>query len=346
MEETTLPKTETPHPTALAKPREIRVVQDTGPLAYIFDTARFEHMYRIAEAMASAPIIPDHLRGRWLNKNDFEEYSLNQIKGNCFRIVNQAVRWGIDPFAIVDETYVTGGKLAYQGKVIAALVNTRAPLKERLKYTYSGERGKDNLTIHVSGTFEGEANPSAITLSVAQAKTQNAMWIKDPEQKLVYSGVIRWARRYTPELILGVVTDDDIEREEAWRAESAKQIQVATQRAAKPNWVEAPTDSKTHDQPAAAEARISEAAAQEVVDQERKVQEASAAPSAKDTLFAEFIEEESRADFLKGLRKINYPGIPAKATQLSELPEELCEQILRDGVEELWAKSSDELFPP
>ena len=267
--------------TLLKAPREVRVVTDTGPLGYIWDTARFEHMYRIAEAMSW------HRSFRIIFGADG---SIKRNLRNSPRLKSKAIVSGsstkrfdgdIDPFAIVDETYVTGGKLAYQGKVIAAIVNTRAPLKERIKYAYSGTRGKDDYTITVSGTFEGETEPREATLSVGQAKTQNQMWHKDPEQKLVYSGIIRWARRWTPDLILGVLTDDDIEREETWRAETAKQIEVATQRAAKPDW-------ERLKGPAAAEAHISEAVAQEVVDQERKFKEASSASRAKDTLHAEF----------------------------------------------------------
>src|SRR4029077_8686136 len=118
-------------------------------------------------------------------------FTATEIKGVCFRIVNQAVRWGVDPFSIVDETYVVGGKLAYQGKVIAAVVNAKAPIRERLKYSYAGTKGKDDLTITVSGTFAGEDKPREATLSVGEAKTENQMWRNDPEQKLVYSGVIR-----------------------------------------------------------------------------------------------------------------------------------------------------------
>jgi hypothetical protein len=53
----------------------------------LLDTARFEHLFRIAEAMSLAPLLPNHLRG---DKQGV--YSAAQIKGNCFRVVNQAVR--------------------------------------------------------------------------------------------------------------------------------------------------------------------------------------------------------------------------------------------------------------
>ena len=58
----------------------------------------------------------------------------------------------------------------------------------------------------------GEDEPRVINLSVKEAKTSNDMWTRDPEQKLCYSAVVRWARRYCPEVVLGVLTDDDLDR--------------------------------------------------------------------------------------------------------------------------------------
>lgn len=185
--------------------RVVRVVEDTGPNCYLLDTGRFEHMQRIATLMSSASLIPEHLK---LSKSG--PLTPQQVMGNCFLIVNQAIRWGLDPFAVAPETYVVGGKLGFQGKLIAALVNARAGLADRLNYTFAG-RG-DDLTITVAGRFEDEDQPRTITLRVGDAKTQNQMWTKDPEQKLVYSGATKWARRHCPEIILGVLTDDDLER--------------------------------------------------------------------------------------------------------------------------------------
>lgn len=180
--------------------REVRPVHDDTMLANLLDTAKFEHMQRLAKVMAAASILPQHLRGQ----------TIEQTIGNCFRIANQAVRWGIDPFATCDETYVVKGRLGYQGKLVAAVVNTRAGLQKRLSYSHTGA-GMDR-TVTVSGTFEGEAEPRTITLSVKQGKTDNEMWTKDPDQKLCYSGAVKWARRHCPEILLGVFTDDEIDR--------------------------------------------------------------------------------------------------------------------------------------
>jgi hypothetical protein len=197
----------------VAPRREIRVVEDDSAISYLLDTAKFEHICRIANLMASANLIPSHLKG------DTKE----QTQANCFLVVNQALRWGFDPFAVAPETYAISGKLGYQGKLIAAVINARGGLAEKLSYTFTGKG--DDMEVTVSGRLEGEDAPRKVSVSVKQAKTQNQMWTKDPEQKLVYTGAIRWARRHKPEVVMGVLTEEDLDtmREEA-RIASLKNV--------------------------------------------------------------------------------------------------------------------------
>lgn len=213
-----------------SKPEKL-VVKDDGAAGYMLDTARFEQCYRIAKAMASASLLPQHLTHQ--NKQPLPE---PMIVGNCFRLVNQALRWQMDPFALPDETYVVSGKLGYQGKLVAAVVNSRAGLKRPLGTIYNGGKG-DDLAAVVFGSREEipkeawpllkklangedgnlytdlqEMGVLCIRISVGQAKTTQQMWTKDPQQKLFYSGATKWARRHAPEIILGVLTDDDLDR--------------------------------------------------------------------------------------------------------------------------------------
>jgi hypothetical protein len=182
--------------------RETRLmVEDTTNLSFFIDTAKFEQAQRIAKLMAAASLMPKHLKGA----------SPEEAIANSFLVVNQAFTWGVNPFAVAKETYVVQGNLGYQGKLVAAIINTKARLKERLRYEYNDQPG-DKLEITVIGTFQGESEPRKTSLSVGQARTQNQMWSKDPRQKLIYSGAIKWARAHAPELILGVATDDDIDR--------------------------------------------------------------------------------------------------------------------------------------
>ena len=187
------------------------VVHDDSPVAHLFDTARFEQMQRVARLMAGSTLIPDHLRGIKRKGQPLVPFEPDEVLANCFLVVNQSVRWGLDPFSVAPETYVVGGKLAFQGKLIAALVNSRASLVPgtRLEYEFSGNGDGRRVTVY--GTFQGDDEPSTVDLSVGQAKTANEMWKKDPDQKLIYSASVKWARRHCPEVMLGVLTDDDLD---------------------------------------------------------------------------------------------------------------------------------------
>lgn len=169
-------------------------------LTNLTDKDRFGQLQRVATLMGQSALTPKHLRGQ----------TPAETTANCFRVVNQAMRWGFDPFAVGDETYVVQGRLGYQGKLVAAVINARAGLVGRLKAEYTGKG--DARTVVISGQFATEKEPRTVDLSLAAAKTANQMWVKDPDQKLFYSGVIKWARRHCPELILGVLTDDDLDR--------------------------------------------------------------------------------------------------------------------------------------
>jgi hypothetical protein len=225
----TIPPAQQARPPA---PQSKLIVQDESPIAYIMDTARFEHSNRIAKMMAFCQFMPDHLvMGR--DKKPLPE--VNAI-ANCMLVLGQAMRWQMDPYNVAGETYVVSGKLSYQGKLIAAVVNARGKLAAPLDVIYSSGKG-DNLAAVVYGSksiipaaakdlFKKYANDEdydaltdlkfmgvmAIRVTVGQCKTNNQMWTKDPSQKLFYTGAAKWARRFCPELMLGVLTDEDFER--------------------------------------------------------------------------------------------------------------------------------------
>ena len=212
-------------------------VRNDDDLSLALDKERFAQMQRIATVMSEGSLLPDHLvvRPYWCTisrgpippqayreaAKDLGQEAFNQsladakkrTMANCFRVVNQAFRWRMDPFAIVDKTYSVGdGKLAYEGQLVAAVINTRAGLRGRLSYDYKGKAGTDERTIIVSGTFKDEDQPRTVEVRVGAAKTKNEIWKTDPDQKLVYSGSVKWARRWCPEVLMGVLTDDDLER--------------------------------------------------------------------------------------------------------------------------------------
>jgi hypothetical protein len=207
------------------EPRRLSVNKDDSPLGYLLDTDRYNALYRVAKIMASAAVLPDHL-----TRNKDRRFEFEEVVGNCFLICSQAFRWQMDPFSLTPETYVVGGKLAFQGKLVAGVVNARAGLVGRLRYDYTGTG--DDLTVTVSGRFEGEDFDRTVTARVGDHRTTNDAWKKDPQQKITYTGAIKWARRHAPEIILGVVTEEDMEQINESRAAANLPAPAATLQAA------------------------------------------------------------------------------------------------------------------
>lgn len=134
---------------------------------------------------------------------------LQKKPADCLLVIEQAIRWGMSPFAVAQCTSVVHGKLMYEGKLVAAVVNANGNLEKRLSYDYSGEG--EQRTIKVSGTIKGEGE-RIVEVVLKDVKTSNEQWKKNVDQMLAYSGARIWARRHMPELMLGVYTpEEDIE---------------------------------------------------------------------------------------------------------------------------------------
>lgn len=150
--------------------------------------------FRLAELMASAKLVPA---------------ALQKSPADCLLVIQQAVRWQMDPFAVAQECSVISGKLMHSGKLTLAVINARGNLQRRLSFTYAGEG--DNRSITISGLLAGETTARTIDVKIRDARTTNQMWTKQPDQQLAYFGARAWARRHTPELMLGVYAPEEFD---------------------------------------------------------------------------------------------------------------------------------------
>ena len=192
---------------------QVRVVADPIP---VLDTARFEHMQRIAMVMARSNLIPDTL---CFEKDGDKKVplELEMVTANCFLVVNQAVRWNMDPFAVAQCVSVVHGKLCYEGKLIAAVLEGK--LGVELEYEISGEG--EAMKVVVTGTVNGKpvldskGNPKIVEGTVGEWKTdgRGSPWgAKGGYRRMLrYRGAREWGRIHSPGLMLGVYGDDEME---------------------------------------------------------------------------------------------------------------------------------------
>jgi hypothetical protein len=149
---------------------------------------------QLANMMAKGRLVPQHLQNS---------------PGDCLMVIEQATRWGMSPFAVAQSTSVIQGKLMFEGKLVAAALHTSGALATRLAYDYSGEG--NSRVVRVSATLAGETAPRFVDVKLADARTTNKMWTTQPDQQLAYHGARVWARRYAPEVMLGVYAPEEME---------------------------------------------------------------------------------------------------------------------------------------
>lgn len=189
--------------------QEIAVMEDQqySPQQITLDDSLFNKCHRLAQMMASgACTVPKHLQGN---------------AGDCFAIVGQSLRWGMDPYAVAQKTHLVNGTLGYEAQLVIAVINNRAPIVDRIKFDYFGDwskvKGKDDKSTDIGvicrATFIGDDEPTELSLTMAQVGhvRNSPLWAADPRQQLAYLAAKRFSRLYCPDVILGVYTPDELE---------------------------------------------------------------------------------------------------------------------------------------
>lgn len=186
----------------------------------------FRQLQAIAEVMArGVATTPEHLRGK---------------QSDCLAIAMQAALWRMDPFAIARKSFLTpNGQLGYDGQLVNAVIIALAPIQSRPRFEHIGYwariRGKfverqneatkkkytapawkpedeEGLGVIVSCTMLGETEPRTVEVMLKQCQPRfSTLWATDPEQQITYAAIRKWARRYAPDVLLGVYTDDEFE---------------------------------------------------------------------------------------------------------------------------------------
>jgi hypothetical protein len=143
--------------------------------------------------------------------------------GSCLAVAVQANEWGFSPFAVARMSYIVNDQIAYMSQLIHAVIERRAPLKQRLRFTYEGE-GQDRrciVTGHIKGEIDALEYRSPLLKDI---KPQNSpLWKTDSDQQQAYYSSRAWCRRYCPDVLLGAYSKDELEDSEIG-AERARDV--------------------------------------------------------------------------------------------------------------------------
>lgn len=139
--------------------------------------------------------------------------------GICLRLTFQAVEWQMSPFQVADMSYIVNGRLAYMSQLIHAVVEARAPLQRRLDCKYEGEGPTRTCT--VIGHFTTGDTREYTTPMFKDIRVKNSpLWKDDPDQQLFYYASRSWARKWCPDVLLGVYTREEMAEQQPFDPEA------------------------------------------------------------------------------------------------------------------------------
>lgn len=182
--------------TALAERKIDRELADTigvGKGGINFDNAG--QVMEYAKLMAaSGSAVPKHLRGQ---------------PGACLGVLDDAIRFQINPYALARQSYFVNDQLAYMAAVFMAVINAHAPLRTRPDISFEGEGQEMRAT--VTATFRDGAEREYKSPRIADIQPKNSpLWKSDPGQQLAYYSLRAFARRWCPETIMGIHDVDEL----------------------------------------------------------------------------------------------------------------------------------------
>jgi len=133
--------------------------------------------------------------------------------GQCMALIAICAPYGLNPIMVSWKTYQTkaDGPVAYEAQLIMAMLNTSGAVPGGLRYRFEGE-GQDRRCIAYA-RLPGDDEPvEVLSPRLADINPKNSpLWKSDPDQQLCYYTGRAWARRYKPEMFLGIYTTDEVE---------------------------------------------------------------------------------------------------------------------------------------
>jgi len=168
----------------------------------IFAPDSMRNMDAIAQVMAQGvATVPEHLRKK---------------PADCLAIVMQAAAWNMSPYQVAAKTHLVNGTLGYEAQLINAVVSSSTAIQGRFHYEYGGDFKNDKdpgSWVKVGAILRGESEIQwGEPLYPANVTVKNSpLWKSNPRQQSSYLALKYWARLYTPAVIMGVYTPEEIQ---------------------------------------------------------------------------------------------------------------------------------------
>jgi len=173
-------------------------------LSDVFGTvASFEAAQRIGKMLSCSSLVPDTYKG-------------DGNIGNCVIALEMANRIGMNVISVMQNMYIVHGRPAWSSQFLISCINASGKFSP-LRYMMEGEEGKDSWGCRAWAQDRSGEKLVGPLVSVAMAKMEGwygkngSKWKTMPELMLRYRAATLFARLYSPELTMGIMTADEVE---------------------------------------------------------------------------------------------------------------------------------------
>ncbi len=169
---------------------------------------QLQHQYNLANDLANSNLLPESFRGN---------------VPNILIAMDTANRFGIAPIEVMKHCHVIKGKLAFDSKIIIALVNRSGKFDGPIQYWLDDQETECVAYAFINGQ---QYTGPKVTLAMAKANRWGALWTTLPGMMLRYRAAVFFTRLFSPEIILGL--DDIQEQQDIQNANNIQQSQDDT----------------------------------------------------------------------------------------------------------------------
>jgi len=173
---------------------------DDSSFSSLMDTARFDHLWRVANLFSKSDLVPSHYK----NKPE-----------NCMITCQMAMRLSLEPLMLMQNTYIVHGRPGMEGKLVIALVNTRGPFTGPIEWEFDDEENPKRCTAFAIHKVTNKVCKATITWKMVEAegwsKKEGSKWLTLPAQMFRYRSAVFLARAYCPEVTFGFPTVQELQ---------------------------------------------------------------------------------------------------------------------------------------
>ena len=176
------------------------IVKPQQTVSIFGNISAFEDAQRMAKVLVTSKLVPTAFQ--------------NNL-GDCMIALEMANRMGVNPIAVMQNLYIVHGKPSWSAQFIVAAINQSGRFKTTIMYEVTGE-GDSKGCIAYAFDFEGNRVDSPrVTVEMAKKEgwyTKNgSKWQTMEDLMLRYRAATFFGRLYTPDLLMGMQTKEEID---------------------------------------------------------------------------------------------------------------------------------------